>query len=387
MVQLEIPQESGDPLIVTVADGERLYVVGANGTGKSALVQQFVSSLSDEEFRRLPAHRQLWFNPNSSNSITPSARRELASNIRRRDLRFNSVWQDQLGDSKHALALFDLLQQENYAMRTIGRHFYTGETEEAQRVNDETQSPLDQINELLLIAGMSVHLEIDRSGELIAKHNENGVLIGVERLSDGERNAVIVAANVLTVDPGTVLLIDEPERHLHRSIIEPLLSALFALRKDCPFIISTHELALPIADSDANVLSISSCAWEGDLPKYWHCKLLDPAVRLPEDVKRAILGSRRQILFVEGEDSRSLDLPLYSALFPGISIMPRHSCGMVEDTVRGLRATYDQHEVEAFGLIDRDDRSELQVENLAVEYIFALAPIHRNSGCQGSAEA
>ena len=32
---------------------------------------------------------------------------------------------------------------------------------------------------------------------------------------------VILAANVLTVDAGTVLLIDEPERHLHRSIIEP----------------------------------------------------------------------------------------------------------------------------------------------------------------------
>ena len=57
-----------------------------------------------------------------------------------------------------------------------------------------------------------------------------------------------MAATVLTVDPGTTLLIDEPERHLHRAIIAPFLSALFEQRQDCAFVVSTLELYLP-ADS------------------------------------------------------------------------------------------------------------------------------------------
>ena len=54
------------------------------------------------------------------------------------------------------------------------------------------------------------------------------------QMSDGERAAAIIAATVLVADPGTLFLIDEPERHLHRSIIEPFLSALFGNVKIAP---------------------------------------------------------------------------------------------------------------------------------------------------------
>ena len=79
-----------------------------------------------------------------------------------------------------------------------------------------------------------------------------------------ERNAMILAAHVITADPGTVFLIDEPERHLHRSIIQPFLSALFDLRKEeCTFIIATHEIALPITNPDARVLIAQIMPMEG----------------------------------------------------------------------------------------------------------------------------
>ncbi|WP_442947933.1 AAA family ATPase [Nostoc sp.] len=44
-----------------------------------------------------------------------------------------------------------------------------------------------------------------------------GTPYSIAELSDGERNALLIAANVLTVKNGTLVLIDEPERHLHRS--------------------------------------------------------------------------------------------------------------------------------------------------------------------------
>ena len=70
---------------------------------------------------------------------------------------------------------------------------------------------------------------------------------GIEQMSDGERNAMIMASQVITAERGCVLLIDEPERHFHRAIIVPFLKALFKHREDCVFIISTHEVALPAA--------------------------------------------------------------------------------------------------------------------------------------------
>ena len=76
------------------------------------------------------------------------------------------------------------------------------------------------------------------------------------QMSDGERSATIIAANVITAESESVLLIDEPERHLHRSVIEPFLSALFTFRKDCIFVIATHEIALPVANSDTQVLML-----------------------------------------------------------------------------------------------------------------------------------
>ena len=111
---------------------------------------------------------------------------------------------------------------------------------------------------------------------------------------------LIIAATVITVESETVLLIDEPERHLHRSIIEPFLSALFQRRQDCAFIISTHEIALPAANPEARVLMVRSCEWNGDTAKAWDVEILEANTNLPAELRRDILGARRRILFVEG---------------------------------------------------------------------------------------
>ena len=190
-------------------------------------------------------------------------------------------------------------------------------------------------------------------------------------MSDGERSAAIVAANVLSVEPGTVLLIDEPERRLHRSIIEPFLSGLFDRRKDCAFVISTHELALPAANPAARVLIVRSCKWEGGQANAWDVDLLESNSELPEDLRVAVLGGRRRVLFVEGT-ANSPDDPLYTALFPNVSVVPKGSCVDVQKAVKGLRESHALHHVEAFGLIDRDNRSPTRIHELEKMGVFAL---------------
>ena len=68
-------------------------------------------------------------------------------------------------------------------------------------------------------------------------------------------------------------------------------------------------------------------------------------------MKRAILGSRKKILFVESE-LQSLDARLYEVLFLDVSVMPKAGCGEVISAVKGMKNSENLHHVEAFGLID-----------------------------------
>ena len=367
----EIPRISDIPLRLTIFPGDRIFVTGANGSGKSALIQHLVSSNRNKKIRRISAHRRTWLQSGSLD-ITPQARRQFDENSSRREVREESRWSDQYAHERQAAVLFDLVAVENERARLITSLVDSHETEKAERVSSTVASPFDQLNELLSLGNLAIRLKHSKGEEILARHHMANESFSIAKMSDGERNAAIIAATVLTVEPGTVLLIDEPERHLHRAIIEPFLSALFQLRNDCAFLISTHEIALPATDKEASTLIVRLCSWDGDKGSAWEIDLLEPYSDLPEDLKRAILGSRRKILFVEGESSGSLDLPLYSALFPGISIVPKGSFSEVHKAVAGLRQSQGHHHVEAFGLIDRDNLSENDVKRLAKGFVFAL---------------
>ena len=73
-MDLFIPKLSGDSLPISIEAGDQLFVVGANGSGKSALIQHFVTSQGADNFRRISAHRQTWF---------PSLLHTVASDLKR----------------------------------------------------------------------------------------------------------------------------------------------------------------------------------------------------------------------------------------------------------------------------------------------------------------
>ena len=189
------------------------------------------------------------------------------------------------------------------------------------------------------------------------------------KMSDGERSAVLLAAEVLTAPPGSLLLIDEPERHLHRSIIGPLLGSLFESRDDCAFIVATHEIAFPTDFPDASTVLLRGCDFNGDSAASWDYDLL-PANRLHDDIKRDILGARRKVLFIEGTDT-SLDKMLYSIVFPGVSVISKGNCRDVERVVRGLRASADLNWIEPFGIVDGDGRAQAELSGLEASHVYA----------------
>ena len=370
MMKLNIPRIGEEPLSLTLEDGDQLFVVGANGSGKSALLQYWISSDDEGKISRISAHRRTWFETGSIQLTHDGLRRfdRMGGVYERRP---EALWKDRDAARKQSAVLFGLVEEERIRTRSIASHVGSGDAEKAAKVASESPSPFDRINELLEKGMLDISIqESSDGGEMLASRGNAGQAFSIVQMSDGERNAFIIAAAVLTVKPGTVLLIDEPERHLHRSIIEPFLSALLQCRDDCAFVVSTHEIALPVANPNARVLMLRSCAWEANRPKDWDVELLKPNEDLPDELKFAILGARKRILFVEGT-RESLD-SLYAALFPGLSVIPKGGCRDVMEAVKGLRGSYNLHRVEAFGLIDRDDRTHDQVRKLAEGNVFAL---------------
>ncbi len=164
-----IPQISDQPLQISLEDKDRLFIVGANGSGKSALVQHLVSSNPGKKIRRISAHRQTWFHSGSIN-LTPQSRREFDQNSTNQEVQSQARWQDYNAQTRLAAVLFDLVAKENTRARLITRQVGNGMMSEAKKTFDESPSPFDQLNELLGIGTLAVTLENSNDEEILARH-------------------------------------------------------------------------------------------------------------------------------------------------------------------------------------------------------------------------
>lgn len=365
---IEVPLLDQHQISLVIDPGSVVYVVGPNGAGKSALMGHLISKVGVGKYRRITAHRQNWSSADAP-GFAPSQRASQETNAQNYSTREDSRYMDHDPNSYVGLALARLIGDENdFHRKYRPRLLASGKTIEDFDASIEP-SPLQLLNKILLRASLNVQLLIkDESLRALVGDGE----IGVSRLSDGERNAVFLSADVLTAAKGTILFIDEPERHLHRAIMNPLLRAIFHSRPDCAFVIATHELSLPFETPDAQVVLLKGTVWNvSGTATAFKADLIDQASAFPEGVRESILGSRDKILFMEG-DNTSLDLAIYSLLLEGISVKPTGGCSEVIAAVTRLRNAPDLHWVTPFGLIDKDDRSDETVASLKLKGIFAI---------------
>ncbi|MFW5399228.1 AAA family ATPase, partial [Yersinia sp. 1252 StPb PI] len=236
------------------------------------------------------------------------------------------------------------------------------------------ESPLAVINSLIEKSNMDISIHVDKDDNFIVKNRSynDDVAYSIAELSDGEKNALLIAADILTSEPGTLIIMDEPERHLHQVITLPLLSELISLRSDCSFLISTHEILFPSFFINSKVILLRSYEYVSKDPSSWTLDVLDGSDDIPEEIKESIFGSRRKVLFVEG-DQNSLDLSIYSSLFHDFSVIPKGSCKDVEASVVGIASNRSLQWVEAYGLVDNDNKTQGEISSLLSRRVYTLA--------------
>ncbi|RMH32224.1 MAG: DUF4435 domain-containing protein [Nitrospirae bacterium] len=350
--KLDIPDEKKGTIPLTLEVGRCLFVVGRTGSGKSGLLQKLFKDHSSAA-RWIPAYRQIWF-VSGLVSITPGQKDNLEKTIAGYSKNNEEArWRDYSPFDRVQIPIFDLAAAENSRARSIAKAVDDNDPERLEQLK-QTPSPIQQINELFHLSNIPISLNMPKDGEFQAVRSQ-GEAYGIEQLSDGERNALLIAATVLTAPGATLILIDEPERHLHRSIASAFLTQLLQQRPDCAFIISTHDLMLPLDNPSSHVLILRNCRFQGNAIHSWEAHLYPSSTSIDESLKKDILGSRQTILFVEGTE-QSLDKALYGLLFPNVTVIPKGGCRDVQHAVQAIRSCRDLHWLQVYGLIDNDYR-------------------------------
>ncbi len=350
--------------------GNPMFILGANGTGKSSLMRS-LCSLNQHVASVMSGHRQVWLDSNII-SITASQKFQQASQILNHHGAPEARHRDIMGGVKVQITLYELVESQNKRAREITILVDDNNLSAASNYSKENAAPIDTINEVLASCNIPISIKIDDAGYIVASKN-NSAPYSVAELSDGERTALLMGISVLTAKAGTLFLIDEPERHLHKSIVVPLLKQFFLKRSDCAFVISTHDLALPIEYGNSTSLLVRSCSYHNNSAHNinWDVDILPPDQELNDELKASILGSRRKILFIEGDDN-SLDKALYALLFPDISIISKGGCEAVKSHVKEIKEAQNLHWIKAFSIVDKDQMDEQACDKLKAKGIYAL---------------
>ena len=188
------------------------------------------------------------------------------------------------------------------------------------------------------------------------------------KMSDGERVIFYVVGRVMLAKESSLIIVDEPEMHLHKAILNKLWDILEEKRKDCMFIYLTHDIDFASTRiANKRWLKSYSSSTSG-IFENWEIESIADS-EIPEALLMKILGSRKKVLFCEGKQG-SLDRQIIELLFPNFTITPLASCKDVINYTKAYNKISNKYAV-AYGIIGRDFRTKEQLDKLAAENIYS----------------
>ncbi|GIN89464.1 hypothetical protein J22TS1_05150 [Siminovitchia terrae] len=331
-----------------------IVIIGPNGSGKSTFARSLNGKLSGTISIISAQHLLVYKNP--SQIIVG---RNMQEDVRefQKSLKLGS------DENLVSLVTKDL---ENLLIA-----LYEEKAERADKYYDQAEvrkkSILDQTIEIW--ESLITHRKLIHSSRYsIHVETYDNIQYEFNSLSDGEKAVFYFIGHVLLAEKDSYILIDEPENHLHLSICIKLWNILESKRSDCKFIYITHDLDFAISRNDKALI------WNKDYkaPFSWDFSIIKEDEYIPERLLLEIMGSRRDVLFCEGDDRNSLDYKIYSRIFDDYNVIPVLGHENVVNYCKSFNANQHVGRLKAFGIIDGDSWSEEQCESFKSDNIFVL---------------
>lgn len=362
---IAVPTVDGE-LQIAIASGQSFMVAGPNGVGKSALLYMMYRAIGAGRAEYYPGHRQITFNQgwDTLGQDIDQLKTNLYTHIEVFN-RYKNHWSEDMFKS-----VVKRLTRADAAYNSRIVAAITRSPEEAKRIKEEFPGPVDVLNRVFSTARLPISFVLSAGG---LRARRAGMEYDIDQLSDGERAALLITGAAIVQDPYTILAIDEPERNLHPSISSALVNAVVRARPDIGFIFASHDMNLISGVSVDSLIYVQDSQLISSKPemRVFSVKLLENMDAIGEDLRRDLLGSRQDIMFIEGEYT-SIDFQIYNSLFPDWKVIPKGGAEKVSESVKALADNPALHWFRVTGLIDRDGRSEQEVEKLAAANVNAL---------------
>lgn len=320
-----------------------IVILGPNGSGKTQLAQKIAQST---QVSAISAQRRTWVD----DSLPVQEEEQLRSQVKSQQDRWRQhSWQP--------------TEEINFILSTLIQDHTNLLTKRNEQAID-AGIPLEPLKEtkLILLQGLWNRLFPNRKLEI------GGFFPKVRRLdmaattptyqlrqmSDGERTVLYMAARVMTAEQ-MIILVDEPELHMHSRLSVQFWDEAERLRPDCRFVYVTHDLNFALSRRKATYLiARSSDAAEA--------LVVD---QLPSSIAAEVIGAAtlpfyaKRIFLYEGEPGRGFASELFSAWFDDDETfaIPSGDRDAVCAAVSGLKRV-GVVAAEIIGLIDRDFYSE-----------------------------
>jgi len=351
---------------ISVEAGSSVIFVGANGGGKTRLAVN-IEGTENLNTHRISAHRTLTLNP----SVAKISEEISLAGLRTGHAAINAQVGHRIGRRWGHKAAVNILNDYDFLIQALfaDQANVSLKTHTKVRAGDHSSADPTKFERLEVIwQRLLPHRTLHFTGDDIqVSIPGSDSKYPASEMSDGERAIFYMIAQVLAAAPDSLLIFDEPELHVHRSIMSKLWDELEAARQDCAFVFITHDLEFAAARAAQKFV-----VRDFDGVSRWTIESVPEQSGFNEELTTLILGSRRPVLFVESVEEK-FDVALYRCCFPDWTVIPRGSCSEVIHSVVTMRRNQAFTRVSCCGVIDADGHEDGEIARMAELGVAVLA--------------
>ena len=340
---------------------ENIVLIGGNGSGKSSLANQLKGD-DTETIAVIPAQKNLYFSINDTGLLTTG----------RKDL-ITLLFENNINKGKSNNFSYDYFNFQNnqFTRLIVGMQSefttYLYQCEREGVVPDKNKTVFSKLRTVFHILFPDIELRFDDSKTFCLSCIKQGEKYQVNALSEGEKVVIYYTISVLLAKENSFVIVDEPETYINPSLTNCLWDVLTDMRSDCQFIFITHSIDFVLGRTNSKIAWIKSYTY----PDKWEFEILKEDQEFPKALMTEILGSKKSIVFCEGDNKASLDYHIYKAILgTDFSIIPVQGHRQVVEYCKAVNKL--DFNFKAYGIIDGDDFSEGKVENYRNSNIYVL---------------